>query len=157
ARVAAELARDKTRRAETEAIAARVLSPDAAAKKAWLAELADPATLKPLAELRAAMRHVFPPEQAEARRAFAKTYYGRLPGFAKDRPSEFVSEFAEQLVPALCSADEGRALEAFAAKNAGLGPVALKEVRVALQMNERCVKARALLSGGPAPSSGSRR
>jgi aminopeptidase N len=139
-----ESKRDKSRRGQTSAIGATVLSPMAKSKQLWLNEIGNIDTKKSLAELRAAMDNIFPPEQDIARRAWSAQYLNKLPAFAKKRAPEFLGPFAQKMVPAGCRDEDSQDLEKFVRNNATLDPVALKKVRVALQENVRCVKVRRL-------------
>lgn len=134
--------RDPSRRGQTLAIAAQAVRPDAKSKQAWLDRIA--AGKAPLAELRAAMESLFPPEQAQLERRFAGGFYASLPALAKERPEEFLERYAMNLAPATCRAEDGQALARFLQEHPDLHPVAAKELKIAAQENGRCLKIRDL-------------
>ena len=144
-RIDNESKRDNSSRGKKNAIAASVIANSWEAKKAWLDEAINPKTKKSLAELKAAMRNVFPYEQAKHRRSFAKTYYSQLPKLEKTRPHEFLGSFADKLIPITCRAEDEKAVTRFLKKHPKFDAVARKELRVAKQENGRCVKVRALI------------
>jgi aminopeptidase N len=143
-RISDEQSRDGSRRGQTNAIGAAVVADDWNAKKAWLDRIVDPGTKRSLAELKAAMYNAFPYDQPEHRRRFAKTYFEKLPALAETRPHEFLGAFADKLVPASCRGVDGAAIAEFLAEHPSLDAVAKKEILVAKQENERCVRVRAL-------------
>ncbi|TPW17254.1 MAG: aminopeptidase N, partial [Elusimicrobia bacterium] len=146
-RAAEEAARDKSRRAQTQAIRAEVLRPDWEAKQPWLRKVLENGSIQ-LADQKAAMRSLFPFEQAALRRRFFPEFYPALKRLSKDRGNEFLDAFAEDMAPATCRAEDSAAIEKFLKGNPQLPAAPRKALRVARQENDRCLKIRRLAADG---------
>jgi aminopeptidase N len=151
----AERRRDKSTLGKQEAIVADAVRPEMAVKKKWFAELTQPAGKRPFADQRAAMRLLFPAEQADLQRPFAADYFKALVKVVIKKDTEFQSAFSGSLAPALCADASVKALGAFISANGNLPPVVMKRLKVAKQEDERCVDVRGKVASVLAAGGGS--
>jgi aminopeptidase N len=142
--IAAELRRDPADEGLKAAITARAARPDAASKKEWFARITDPASTAPLGELRAAMAGFFPRTQMSLRAGFLRPFLRTLPELDARKGEDFLGDYAQAMIPALCAPESVEALGAYAAKTPPSKPVLARALRDARQEDERCVKIRAL-------------
>jgi len=99
ARIAAELARDRTDRGERFALTAAVSAPDAAAKaEAWARINAD--GYGSLHRTRAAMAGFNHAHEAELLEPYLDAFFGALPGVAESHEHAFTSAYVTRLFPA---------------------------------------------------------
>lgn len=142
-RVATEFARDPSTTGKREAIIANVMMPEAPAKRAWYAAFlgAPHPQFSALteSELRSAM-HVFVPLGQEALvKEFAALYAKDTESLSQSKDSEYSVDFAEALYPARCDSTSFR-------KPSNVIGSIQRSLKVEAQLNERCLKAREMLS-----------
>ena len=142
----AERKKDPSRRGQVAGIGAEVAAPDWAVKEPWLKRLAGGGGDTPQAELRAAMHGLFPFDQAALRRRWSGDFFAALKALAPAKDPIFLEEFSSQLAPAGCRAEDSQAITDFLDRNRSLPAVPLKELKIARQENDRCVRIRALAS-----------
>ncbi|MGE0171284.1 MAG: aminopeptidase N [Oligoflexales bacterium] len=139
-----EAKRDPSSRGKQAALSAEVRAPDVNAKKQWFQSLIAPNSSYTLAELKQIMRGFFPISQDQVKAQFADQFYTALPKLIKERDTSFLGAFVSNLNPTDCSTSSSKALEKFIANNkATLVPVVFKNLREAVQENDRCVKIQA--------------
>jgi aminopeptidase N len=154
-RIAAELAADPTDMGEKAAIAAEASLPSPETKAAWRARIAaapGPGRL-PDADLREAMGSYHLLGQEELSRQAVDWYFETLPGFAATRDEDLVDEFSEAMFPALCDARIAERVGALLDSGTGLPAAVVKNLRVARQEQERCIRARRRGMAAPNPTS----
>lgn len=134
-----ELARDKTDRGETAALAARVGRPDARIKAAWLKLVSDTDTTMSFSRVRTAMSFLYPGEQGELNEQTAALRLDQLPALEKSATPLFMREYLSTLLPATCTPENvtrlGKAIETHKA----LSDNTRKALMLAKQEDERCV------------------
>jgi aminopeptidase N len=137
--VAAELKREDNDFARKAALASEALRPDPALKSAlWKRVLEGKDSLDDQKQI---LRNLFPEDQATLHEAHAEEFFRILPGLAKDRDEGFMGSFVRGLVPATCRPASVERLRIFLKKNASrLSHSITKDLRIALQEDERCVK-----------------
>lgn len=141
-----EAGRDPSERGQQAALAAQAAAPRLAIKRDWLNRLtaSEPMTL---ARARTVLRSFLPTWQDELRAALAPRFFAELPELVRTRDEGFVAIYARFLAPAACTRETSEGLASFIAQDgARLTPNARKSVRIALQENDRCIRARATTS-----------
>jgi aminopeptidase N len=140
-----EQARDRTGRAAALARIARAARPDPEEKQRWVRILSSGDSGLSFDESRAIARSLFPPHQAELRKATAALFFESLPRLSRREHQAFLETYASALAPLSCEPEGQRNLEAFLfAKRAELAPVVVETLDVALEEDARCVRARSL-------------
>lgn len=140
--IAAEQARDSSHYGKKMALAAQVALPSGTNKRRWFERLIAPKPDMSLAELKAVMDSLYPNSQIEMRPQYAQAFYENLVGLSQERENEFLDRFSHTMVPVTCSADSVRQLDEFLKRHGNLNPVVIKNLKVARQEDERCVRIR---------------
>ncbi|MGH8498763.1 MAG: ERAP1-like C-terminal domain-containing protein, partial [Methylococcales bacterium] len=137
-----ELARDHSSDGVIRGIAAEAALPSLEMKQAWFKKIVTAGETIPLAQLKAAMRNLFPANQSRFRAAFSTEFFSQLKGELEKKDVEFIGPFAASLAPTLCTPASVQGLHQFIAENHGLRPVVLKTLRIGEQEDQRCVRVR---------------
>jgi aminopeptidase N len=145
----AERSRDPSESGELAAIAAEASTPTREAKTTWYAEILNPKSKRSLAQLKAAMRGLFPPEQAWLRTEWANRYYADLAANGS-RDREFLNAFASNLVPATCTDISAQTLKDFIDHQQRLQPMVAKRLKIAQQEDQQCANIRRIAADAPA-------
>lgn len=140
--IKAESKRDPSEKGTQAAMSSEAASPDLAAKKKWFGTVTEPKTNLSYARQRSVMWGLFPTRQSNLRFSFRDEFYDKLLKLAPVKENEFLSSYAESLAPTACTEASVNSLSQFLRKNASLSPVIAKELKVARQEDERCVKVR---------------
>jgi aminopeptidase N len=143
-RIAHELAEDPTDSGHKAAIAAEASLPDADTKASWRARmeaLEGPERLAD-AQLRQAMEAHHQLGQEELTRLSVDWYFAALPRLAATRDEDLAATFSSAMFPALCDAEVVQRIDALLASHASLPASVTKNLRVARQEEERCLRAR---------------
>jgi aminopeptidase N len=144
----AEQKRDPSAEGHQSAIAVEAARPAAAVKDAWFTKLTAPDSGGlTAAEAKSALGALFPEHQEAARARFAEAYFEQLARMDGVKDNEFVEPFARNLIPALCNTASEQRLQAFLDTHPRLTPVVRRELRIGIQMDERCVRIRARAAG----------
>ena len=148
-RIASELAKDPTDMGHKAAIAAEASLPSAEVKAAWRARMAAPAGPEALADadLRQAMNGYQQLGQEELSRLSIDWYFATLPEFAAARDEDLVEDFSQAMFPALCDEQVVRRVDELFASGTALPAAVAKNLRVARQEEERCLRARRQTGG----------
>lgn len=137
-----ELKSDRSSAGRLAGIEAEAAAPVKAAKDHWYGEITDPHSKRSLAELKAAMRGLFPKSQEMWRRQFSERFFKDLATAVTARDSDFLRPFAGNLVPAGCDEASAAALKTFIASHLDSPASVLKSLRVTHQEDERCAMIR---------------
>ncbi|MEQ1875835.1 MAG: aminopeptidase N [Bdellovibrionia bacterium] len=140
--IQAEAKRDPSEKGTQFALGAEAASPDLASKKKWFSTITQPKSGLSYARLRSVIRGIFPAHQANLRFSFKDEFFDKLLKLAPVKENEFLSSFAEHLSPAACTEASVASLTQFINGHASLSPVISKELKVARQEDERCVRVR---------------
>ncbi|QYF92548.1 aminopeptidase N [Massilia sp. PAMC28688] len=135
----AELARDKSDAGQTEALAARVVRPDAAVKGEWLAAIDDTSTKVPFPRLRTAMGYLYMPEQQALSEASAAARLARLPAIDKAAGPVFMRSYAQTMIPLGCSEHSVARLDKAIAEYRDLSAFTARSLREKREDDMRCV------------------
>ena len=153
-RIAGELAKDPTDMGSKAAIAAEASLPSPETKADWRVRIEaapGPESLSD-ADLREAMDGYHQLGQEEISKLSIDWYFATLPGFAATRDEDLVDDFSRTMFPALCDEQIVRQVDELLASGTKLPAAAAKNLRVARQEEERCVRARrAGASASPIP------
>jgi aminopeptidase N len=143
-RIAAELAADPTDMGEKAAIAAEASLPSAETKAVWRARIEARPGPERLADadLRQAMGSYHLLGQEDLSRLALDWYFETLPGFAATRDEDLVDDFSAAMFPALCDPGVVERVDRLLASDARLPAAVRKNLRVAQQEVERCLRAR---------------
>lgn len=147
--IKAEKKKDKTRRGQTAAISADAIRPHWKTKRKWLNHIVRAKSGKPLAELKAAMRTLFPYEQTHLHKKYEANFFHDLSELSTYKPNEFLGSFTEYLVPANCLPEDTINLEVAIRRYPHIPPIAMKELRIAKQQNQRCLAIREKIQETP--------
>jgi aminopeptidase N len=145
-RIAEELEADPTDTGAKAAIAAEASLPSAEAKADWRARMLaaqGPGSLAD-AQLRQAMRAHHQLGQEELSRLTVDWYFATLPEFAATRDEDLVDDFSASMFPALCDEELLGRVDGLLATQTKLSATVTKNLRVARQEVERCIRARHL-------------
>lgn len=137
--IAAELKREDNDFARKAALASEALRPEPTVKSSlWRRVLEAKDSLDDQKQI---LRNLFPETQADLHEAHAEEFFRILPGLVKQRDEGFMGAFVRGLVPATCRLASVERLKVFLKKNASrLSHSITKDLRIALQEDERCVK-----------------
>ncbi|MEO5668977.1 MAG: aminopeptidase N [Bdellovibrionota bacterium] len=135
--VAAELKREDNDFARKAALASMALRPDAATKaELWKRAIEGKDSLDDQKQI---MRNLFPSDQSSLQEKWADDFFHLLPKLAAERDEGFLDVFLS-LTPATCNAHSVERLSDFIKKQGPkLSHAILKELRISLQEDERCV------------------
>jgi len=151
-RIAEELEKDPTDTGRKAAIAAEASLPSPETKAAWRAriEAVDGPERLADAQLREAMDSYHQLGQEELSRVAVEWYFATLPKFAATRAEDLVDAFSGSMFPALCDEQVVRRVDELLESGTKLPAAATKNLRVARQEEERCVRARKAGAAPPA-------
>jgi hypothetical protein len=90
------------------------------------------------------MRNLLPFYQPQFRIEYSEPYFSILPEVSRDRNEEFQSNFTSALAPALCTSESNDRLSKAINEGSELSPIILKQLKIALSEDKRCVKIRDL-------------
>jgi aminopeptidase N len=143
-RIAGELEKDPTDMGRKAAIAAEASLPSPETKTEWRARMEAAPGPESLADadLREAMGSYHPLGQEEIAKLSIDWYFATLPGFAATRDEDLVDDFSQTMFPALCDEQVVRRVDELLESGTKLPAAAAKNLRVARQEEERCVRAR---------------
>lgn len=141
-----ELKRDPSHAGEKMALAVEVIRPDQRNKQKWFDEVVKPDSTMTLAELKSVMESLYPVRQMGLRPQYAQAFYENLVKLAPQKESEFLERFTANMVPTSCSPESLAQLDQFLKLHDQLPAVVLKELKVARQEDERCVRIRGVSS-----------
>ena len=132
--------RDTSNVGRNRAAGARAIIPDKKVKAAWWSEIVAPKSKYSTRELRSVMGALLPRNQLSLRAWFAPRFYKALPELARTRDPYFLDRLTESLTPTYCTRESVARLKRFIAAHPDLPIGALKNLRVAAQMDDECVK-----------------
>jgi aminopeptidase N len=139
-----ETKKDMSERGQQSAISAEAVQPNIEVKKKWLDVLGSEKTNMSLARMNAVMRNLFPSTQEDLKWKFQERFFQTIPDMAVSRDPEFLTEYTEHIVPAVCSKQSVDSLNSFLSlKSSKLPPFITKPLKIAKQEDERCVAVRA--------------
>ncbi len=122
------------------------MQPDATVKKRWFTIISDNDGSYPLAQMRAAMRTLFPRKQDKFRLEYGEAFYKRLAEVHDTAPTEYLGRFVRSLAPAVCANEEAERVERFLTQHPDLNVIASRQLRIAKQETERCARVRSLMT-----------
>ena len=142
--IAAELAKDPTDMGRKASIRAEASLPSPEIKAAWRARMEATPGPEALADadLREAMGGYQQLGQEELSEQSVDWYFATLPRFAATRDEDLVDDFSKAMFPALCDEEVVRRADELLASGTKLSAAAAKNLRVARQEEERCLRAR---------------
>lgn len=146
AMIDAESARDKSDSGQSEALAARVVRPDAAIKAEWQANINDVKTTVPFPRLRTAMGALYPPEQMALSEATAAQRLENLAAIDKASNPVFMRSYAQSMIPAGCTDASVARLDKAIAGNPGLSAFTMRSLRERREDAMRCVSIKKALT-----------
>lgn len=136
--IATELKREDNDYAQKAALASKALRPDAALKKDFWNRLVK--AKDSLDDQKQIAWNLFPSDQADLQEPWADEFFSILPKLAKERDEGFLDVLVN-LTPATCTPKSNERLSRFIKKQGAKLPHALlKELRINLQEDERCVR-----------------
>jgi aminopeptidase N len=135
----AEAARDPGDSGKAAAVLALAGRPDAKVKAAWLADVLDPHSDKPVARLRAAMTALYPPSQGALAEQTAALRLERLAELEKSTGGARLRTYLSTMLPMGCTARSVQRLADALAQGAALAPGTRRALMVARQEDARCV------------------
>jgi aminopeptidase N len=143
-RIARELEKDPTDTGRKQAIASEASLPSAETKAVWRARMEADEGPERLADaqLREAMHSHHQLGQEELSRLAVDWYFATLPTFAATREEDLADTFSASMFPALCEEPLLRKVDELLGSEAELPATVRKNLRVARQEVERCIRAR---------------
>jgi aminopeptidase N len=137
--IATQLEKEDNDYARKAVIAARALRPDTVLKKELWERLVNGKDT--LDDQKQIFWNLFPSEQLELQKDWVEPFYRDLVALAATKDEDYLGHFAESLVPTSCTPESSARLAAFLKKQGRkLAPSVQKELKIALQEDERCVK-----------------
>ena len=142
-----EGARDPSGQGLENAIGARAARPGIQNKQEWFNKLFSDASMS-LAQQKAAMENMFSIEQTGFRKQMDNLFFSKIFEVAKNKESSFQEVYTESLPPGACDDESLLKLRNFLAGASGLTPIMIKNLKINIQENDRClqVKKRMLLA-----------
>ena len=145
-----ERQRDPSDRGAKQALACNAAMPGRAHKQELFRQLITEDSQASFAEQRQLMWNLFPLGQVRLRQAIADDFYQALPRLSRQRHDAFLYSFASSLAPLYCEKHASDRLAAWLKAQAGrLGSLVEKELRIALQNDQRCQKIVATMTTPP--------
>jgi aminopeptidase N len=133
---------DQSERGIEMAMAADAAQPRLDVKQQWFYKVVDSHDM-PFARERAALRGILPSWQDSLRAELSASFYKTLPGLVQTREAEFLSLYTRAFLPATCTAQSSKEIEAFLKLNESQFPPAVtKALKIGHQEDQRCVKIR---------------
>jgi len=86
------------------------------------------------------LANLLPSEQLEFREILSDDFFKNLLRLSKTKDDVFLRFYTQSLIPARCIKESVATLEKFIQKNPKLPPIVMKNLRVAHEEDERCVK-----------------
>ena len=147
--IADELARDPSDRGRKKADGAEASIAEPATRAQWIARiLREPGTeALPVSRLREAMSRMHVIEDAEGVRKFAEKYFAAFDRLNKARElqdAEYATGLAEDAFPAACDETIVSQARGLLKEHTDLPATVTKQLHIAIQEEERCIRARAL-------------
>ncbi len=133
---------DTSDRGVRGAMTAEAIQPVPAIKQKWMTELMQVKPKHSLAEARAVMGTLFPPEQAKLVMPFEDKFYSFIRERSQPEHDIYMRQFAARLTPLNCDPAQSSKLKSFIERQK-LTPVVTKALKVNLQEDERCQMIRA--------------
>ncbi len=167
-RIDEELKADPTESGRMAAISASASLPDAEAKRIWINRIlasvsapqmpattatttsAGPEIKYSWAKLRSAMWRLNIVGQEPLTRQMMSTYFETIPRLADPALAEYAGSFARGLFPYLCDPEVVKHATAALDRGSNLPPSVIKSLKIGRQLEERCIRARALASASGA-------
>ncbi len=144
-RLEKEKQKDPSQRGENNYAAALAAFPLPEVKEEkWSSIIKGPRPEMSLGKLKPVMWSLFPWHQEELHKKFQDRFYTQLLSLKK-QPVEFLSPFMS-LAPAFCSPQSQTKLKSFAEANKNLPETVLKNLKIAAQEDDRCIKIRSKVS-----------
>jgi aminopeptidase N len=143
--IAKEQAHDPSENGAKWALFAAVVQPDLKVKQEWIQNvLGDKAPTIPQARVRSVLRGLFRPSQPELVDQLAQRVLDGIPALNKARDEVFLGTLGRYAMPVSCAEASNRRMQQFLDHHGSeLLPVLLKDAKVSLQEDERCVRIRA--------------
>lgn len=140
ARIESEKKRDTSNFGEKSALSALANRPDPEGKKNLYKSVMESSDLN-FSKQRTILRSLFPWEQNKLRSIVSDQYFEILPKL-KSRDVDFQEVFTSSMAPKLCTTESVQRLQKFLNRYDNLSSVMTRELKVAIQEDERCVKIR---------------
>jgi hypothetical protein len=140
--IEAELGRDRTGMGPQSARSARVARPDPAEKKKWFRMLSSEPDALSFDEARSVAQSLYPPHQEMLRDQIAEEFFASLPQLSRGRNDAFLEVYTASLAPLHCELASRRRVEGFLAGTDGLATSVVDSLRVAVQEDALCERAR---------------
>lgn len=140
----AESKKDGSERGIISTLSAEAAMPNLAIKEKWFKQITTGSDLS-LARQEAILNNLFPPEQIELKRLFADKYLDALQRMKHFADNELLGLFASKVAPAFCEQTSVDYLANLITKANALPPIVIKNMKIAHQMDQQCVKARELI------------
>jgi aminopeptidase N len=143
--LAAEAARDATARGKQTRLAVDAVKPDFETKQRWVDTFINDREMT-LADARTAMRTIFPSSQAELGQRMQKRLLDAIPQLSAEREQPYLATYMGWMVRGWCTADSVRLLEDALEVNRDATLIVTKNLKVALQDDQRCLAMKELES-----------
>lgn len=148
--LAREVKRDRTKQGELQALYVRTLEPNLEKKKEYLAQVVNADGEQSLGEARTILQGIGIEGQPEIRKELSKTFFKDLKNISQKRGELFVLTYAKVMAPVVCDSRNQFKLNAYIQGEKGLPYGVVKQLRGALNEDQRCLGMRQALksSGG---------
>jgi aminopeptidase N len=127
-------------------IASEVLRPEKNLKLKWYKAITMEKPTLSLAEMKQVMYNSFPPSQIQITKQVSGAFFKDLDRLLKTADSGFLRSFARGLAPSFCDSESEQNLKKYLKSRPNLNPSVMKTLRVEMQENQRCQRARKLMA-----------
>ncbi len=134
------LAKDSSDRAKNNVLACQVAKPIEDSKKDFLKTVLNEPEKYSMEQLKNVLGMMFPRSQKKFKQEFKSEIYSYIKERIQKRDEEYQARFTSSLVPTLCNEADNKELKNFIEGNKALSPIVSKELKIAWQEDERCVK-----------------
>jgi aminopeptidase N len=139
--ISKEQTKDPSSRGKQSALAAQAMMPALQNKRKWFELVSTEKPKLTLAEQKSVIWNLFPSVQRSVRTEFQEDYFKRLKRLAAVREVQFVETYASSLAPTHCDQSSVNRLAAeIQSISSKANPIIFRELRIAHQEDERCVK-----------------
>lgn len=134
------LAIDASDRAKNGVLGCKVARPLVDNKKDFFKKIVNESDRYSMDELKSILAMIFPRTQEKFKSDFKTDIYSFIRERIQKKDEEYQARVAATLAPTLCNRETNKELKSFIDSNSTLSPIVSRELKIAWQEDERCVK-----------------
>jgi aminopeptidase N len=140
-----EKQRDNSDMGQQWALVSEAVRPDAKTKSQYFEKIIAKNQEYKLATARLIMTNMFPANQMQFRKSYAESILLNIPILHNEQQERFIAAYASTILPHLCNTETVDQLTTAANQYGSLNPVIDRNLKIAVQEEQRCVEMKKLL------------